>query len=138
MAHACNLVEIERRVNLIRRTLPDQRPDRTIAAFLRVNTLADRVVQVARRQHEGMAAVRERLLNGVEIEQPPSLRPLLSPAPALAQHRNLKDLHAIQTRHAQGTGTAAGVGTTMELPARTIARRNTPERLSSPAPRMHA
>ena len=57
---------------------------------------ADRVVRVA--QHEGMAAVRERLLNGVEIEQPFIIAPAAL-AGARAQHRNLKDLHAIQTRH---------------------------------------
>ena len=36
--------------------------------FIARQYLADRVVRVA--QHEGMAAVRERLLNGVENEQP--------------------------------------------------------------------
>ena len=66
--------------------------------FLARQYLADRVVRVA--QHEGMAAVRERLLNGVEIEQPFIIAPAAL-AGARAQHRNLKDFHAIQTRHAQ-------------------------------------
>lgn len=58
--------------------------------------LAGRVMWVA--QHEGTVAVRERLLNGAEIEQPFTIAPVAL-ADARAQHRNLKDLHAVQARY---------------------------------------